>query len=291
MRLASFEYEGRNRWGAVEGDGLTLLDHRWPDLKSALADGIEAIREASAISVEKAPPTAVRWSPPVTNPGKILAIGVNYRSHAAETGRQQTPYPAIFVRFAESVVGDGEAIERTYLSERFDFEAELAVVIGKPGRHIPEDRALDHVIGYACFADNAVRDWQRHTNQATSGKNFDRSGAFGPWLVTADEIPDPATLTVIGRLNGQEVQRSGVDLLIFSVPELIAYISAFTTLKPGDVIATGTPAGVGMRRDPPLFMRAGDVFEVEIPGVGLLSNRVVDEDRGEGVAPRPLGVR
>lgn len=277
MRLASFLHEGRERWGAVDGHRLRPLDHVWPDLRSALAADPGAIAAAADDAASFIDEDEVVWLPPVVRPGKILAIGVNYRSHAAETGREQTPHPAVFVRFPESVVGHGRPVERTRLSERFDFEAELAVVLGRAGRHVTAEQALGHVAGYACFADNAVRDWQRHTTQATSGKNFDRSGAFGPWLVTADQVPDPAALEVIGRLNGQEVQRSGVDLMIFSVAELIAYISAFTTLQPGDVIATGTPAGVGMKRTPPLWMRPGDVFEVEIPGIGILANRVIDE--------------
>src|SRR3546814_9328317 len=191
----------------------------------------------------------------------MLAIGVNYRSHGAETGREIGAHPAVFVRFPDAQVGSGQPIVRPFLSEKYDFEAELAVVMGRAGRHIRAEDALGHVAGYACFADNAVRDFQRHTKQATPGKDFDASGAFGPWLVTVDEIGDPANLTLTGRLNGEQVQHSSVGNLIFQVPELIAYISSFTTLKPGDVIATGTPSGVGMKRTPPLFMRAGDVFE------------------------------
>jgi len=280
MRLATILHAGTQRWGVVDGQQLWPLDHVWPDLRTALGGGLDAIRAALVQVSDALPLEEARLLPPIPNPEKILAIGVNYRSHREETGREATPYPAVFVRFPDAQVGDGEAIVKPFLSDRFDFEAELAVVIGRAGRHIAAADALDHVAGYSCFADNAVRDFQRHTNQATPGKNFDRSGAFGPWLVTADEIGDPAQLELVGRLNGEEVQRSSVGLLIFSVPELIAYISSFTTLKPGDVIATGTPAGVGMKRTPPLFMKAGDVFQVEISGIGTLTTPVIDEQKG-----------
>ena len=280
MRLATFLHGGAERWGAVSGDTIRTLDHAWPDLRCALGAGIAAIAAAAAEEAgDTVPLDEVTWLPPVRAPEKILAIGVNYRSHMAETGREATPYPAVFVRFPDAQVGHEQPIVRPFLSERFDFEAELAVIIGRAGRHIRAEEALAHVAGYACFADNALRDFQRHTTQATSGKNFDSSGAFGPWLVTADEVGDPAELELVGRLNGQEVQRSSVGLLIFPVAELIAYISSFTTLKPGDVIATGTPSGVGMKRTPPLFMKAGDAFEVEISKIGTLRNRVIDEAR------------
>ena len=279
MRLATFLHDGAERWGVVSGDTIRTLDHAWPDLRRALGAGTAAIAAAAEEAENMVPLGEVIWLPPVRAPEKILAIGVNYRSHMAETGREATPHPAVFVRFPDAQVGHEQPIVRPFLSDRFDFEAELAVIIGRAGRHIRAEDALAHVAGYACFADNALRDFQRHTTQATSGKNFDSSGAFGPWLVTADEVGDPAALELVGRLNGQEVQRSSVGLLIFSVPELIAYISSFTTLKPGDVIATGTPSGVGMKRTPPLFMKAGDTFEIEISRIGTLRNPVIDEAR------------
>lgn len=279
MRLASFRYEQRARWGAVEGEAITPLDHLWPDLRRGLEAGIAAISARAADGHAAIPLADVSLMPPVPNPEKVLAIGVNYRSHRAETGRAASDHPAVFVRFPGSVVGAEQPIVRPFLSDKFDFEAELAVVIGRQGRHIPAAAALDFVAGYSCFADNSVRDFQRHTTQATPGKNFDASGAFGPWIVTADEIGDPARLELTGRLNGEQVQHSSVGDLIFGVPDLIAYISSFTTLRPGDVIATGTPSGVGMKRTPPLFMLPGDVFEVEISGIGVLRNPVVDEER------------
>jgi 2-keto-4-pentenoate hydratase/2-oxohepta-3-ene-1,7-dioic acid hydratase in catechol pathway len=211
----------------------------------------------------------------IPNPEKILCAGINYRSHAAETGRELPKQPSMFIRLANTLTGhDGEMI-RPAVSQSFDFEGELAVVIARGGRHIPVERALDHVAGYTCFVDGSVRDYQKFS--VTSGKNFPATGPLGPWIVTTDEIPDPARLMLTTRLNGQEVQKSATDLLIYSVPQIIAFCSAFTPLVPGDVIATGTPEGVGHRRNPPVWMKPGDVLEVEISGIGTLRNRVVDE--------------
>ena len=209
------------------------------------------------------------------NSEEILCAGINYRSHAAETGRELPQQPSMFIRLANTLIGhDGELI-RPALSQQFDFEGELALVIGRGGRHIAVEHALDHVAGYSCFVDGSVRDYQKIS--VTAGKNFPGTGPLGPWMVTSDELPDPARLTLITRLNGREVQRSGTDLLIHSVAEIVAFCSNFTPLAPGDVIATGTPEGVGHRRNPPLWMQAGDVLEVEISGIGTLRNRVVDE--------------
>jgi 2-keto-4-pentenoate hydratase/2-oxohepta-3-ene-1,7-dioic acid hydratase in catechol pathway len=219
----------------------------------------------------------VQLLPPIPEPDKILCVGINYVAHRDETGRSESAYPTLFTRFANTQVGHGQPLIRPLVSTEFDFEAELAVVIGKRGRHIPRENALSLVAGYSCYQDATLRDWQRHTSQFTPGKNFIATGGFGPWLLTADEVPDPSKLTVIGRLNGQEMQRSGTDLLIFDVPELIAYITAFTELVPGDVISTGTPGGVGSKRKPPVWMKAGDIFEVEVTGVGTLRNPVQDE--------------
>ena len=169
------------------------------------------------------------------------------------------------------------ALPISKVSSHFDYEGELAVIIGKPGRYIAKADALKHIAGYACYNDGSIRDWQMHTHQFIPGKNFPQSGSYGPWMVTADEIADPSKLTLITRLNGQELQRTGTDLMIFPIPELIEYISGFTTLNPGDVIATGTPGGVGFKRKPPLYMKAGDVVEVDISSVGVLRNPIVDE--------------
>lgn len=208
--------------------------------------------------------------------GKVLCVGVNYRPHIKEMGRDIPDHPVVFVRFPDSLVGNGEAIVRPAVSEQFDFEGELAVVIGKEARHVSRARAFDYIAGYCCFLDGSVRDWQRHTSQFTPGKNFEHSGAIGP-LMASTEVPDPAALELTTRVNGQVMQQGRVADLVFDIPALIEYCSTFTRLQPGDVIATGTPGGVGAARKPPLWLRAGDVVEVDIPGVGVLRNPVRDE--------------
>lgn len=215
--------------------------------------------------------------PPVPDPDKILCVGVNYDEHRKETGRSESAYPVLFTRFSNTLVAHGQPLVRPSASEQFDFEGELAVVIGRSARHVSEAEALSCVGGYACFVDATLRDWQRHTHQFTPGKNFLHTGGFGPWLTTRDEIPDPQALMLETRLNREVVQASSTGLMIFGVARLIAYISSFTELVPGDLIATGTPSGVGHARKPPLYMKAGDVLEVEISGLGTLRNPVVDE--------------
>lgn len=283
MRLVTFDIAGKVSYGVVlSGGGIADLDGRigarYPDLKAVLAaDALEEAKAAVAGAAADYALDAVRLLPPITNPDKILCVGVNYDDHRKETGRDKSEKPVIFTRFADTQVGHGSALVRPRSSERFDYEGELAVVIGRPGRHIPESAALAHIAGYACYNDGSVRDWQRHTHQFTPGKNFPGSGGFGPWLVTADEVPDPFALTLTTRLNGQEVQKATTDLMIFDLKQLIAYISGFTKLNPGDVIITGTPGGVGDKRNPPLYMKPGDVAEVEISGIGLLRNPVIAE--------------
>lgn len=279
MKLASFERrDGRCSFGVVHDDG-SLLDIAAPGvttLKDALAAwpaSEMAGRAASGKPVAQA--EIKRWLPPVVQPEKIICVGLNYRHHALEAGMPIPAKPSLFVRFPSAQVGHLEPTWAPSNSEQYDYEAELAVIIGKGGRNLGTEAALDAVAGYACFAENSIRDFQRHAVQATAGKNFEASGAFGPWMVTADSIENPQALAVIGRLNGQEVQHGDTSDMIFSVAELISYISSFTRLVAGDVIVTGTPAGVGFTRTPPLLLKAGDVFEVEIPGVGLLRNPVI----------------
>ncbi len=210
--------------------------------------------------------------------GKILCVGVNYRPHIEEMGREVPDYPVVFVRFPESLVRNGEPIVRPAISKQFDFEGELAVVIGREAHRIDREEALDYVAGYCCFMDGSVRDWQRHTMQFTPGKNFDRSGAIGP-MIPVSEIPDPTILKLTTRVNGQVMQQGQVADLVFDIPALIEYCSAFTTLRAGDVIATGTPGGVGAARKPPVWLAAGDRVEVEISHIGILTNVVEDENR------------
>jgi 2-keto-4-pentenoate hydratase/2-oxohepta-3-ene-1,7-dioic acid hydratase in catechol pathway len=215
--------------------------------------------------------------PVIPNPGKIFCIGVNYADHQKEMGRGKTEFPTIFLRFPDTLVAHGQAAWIPRVSTMVDFECELAVIIGEGGRYIEAAQAIEHVAGYTCFNDISIRDWQRHTTQFIPGKNFPRTGALGPWMVTRDEIPDPHHLSIQSRLNGEVMQSANTDQLIFRVPELIAYISSFTTLSQGDIIATGTPSGVGFARVPPVFMKAGDVIEVEIQGIGVLKNRLEPE--------------
>lgn len=278
MKLTSFVYAGRPAWGVVRGTDVVVLASVWPDVIAALAAGADRIAQAAQAPGHPCIPLAgLQWLPPVPAPRKMLCVGLNYGRHVREAGRELPAHPSVFPRFADSVVGHRQAVWKPRASDKFDYEGELAVVIGRGGRHIAAADALSHVAGYTCMAENSVRDFQKHNAQVTPGKNFERSGAIGPWLVTADEIGDPARLQVISRLNGEIMQQGDVSDLIFPIPELIAYVSAFTPLSIGDVIATGTPDGVGASRKPPRFLAAGDLLEVEIPRVGTLSNTVVDE--------------
>jgi 2-keto-4-pentenoate hydratase/2-oxohepta-3-ene-1,7-dioic acid hydratase in catechol pathway len=280
MKLASYMADGKACFGVVAGDGVITLNQRlggrYASLRDALApDALVEIRKVADAGKPDHRLTDIKWLPVIPNPEKILCAGINYRSHAAETGREVPKQPSMFIRLANTLAAhDGEMI-RPSVSQSFDFEGELAVVIGRAGRHIPVERALDHVAGYTCFVDGSVRDYQKFS--VTSGKNFPATSPLGPWIVTSDEIADPSRLTLVTRLNGQEVQKSSTDLLIHAVPQIIAFCSDFTPLTPGDVIATGTPEGVGHRRNPPLWMKPGDVLEVEISRIGTLHSRVVDE--------------
>jgi len=283
MRLASFERAGRCTWGIVEEgcirDVGAVLHDTLPDLRSVIA-------AAAYDAVRRAAPTAlavreheVHWLPVVPNPDKIICVGLNYQEHRQETGRSSVAFPTIFTRFTNSQTGHRRSIPLTHLSTQLDYEGELAVIIGNRARYVSRDDAAACIAGYACYNDITVRDWQRHTHQFAPGKNFPGTGAFGPWMVTPDELPDLDNARLQTRVNGVIVQSATPGQMIFSVAALIEYCSAFTPLEPGDVIVTGTPGGVGMKRQPPLWLRPGDVTEVEIEGIGLLSNTVVAEAR------------
>lgn len=280
MKLASFIANERMTYGVLQDNVLRTpgddLLSEYPDLRSLITEGAQS-RFKSEFIGEFHDVDAVRFLPPIPNPDKILCVGVNYRPHIEEMGREVPEYPVLFVRFPGSVVGQGQTLLRPQVSEQYDFEGELAVVIGEPARHVSRADALRYVAGYCCFMDGSVRDWQRHTMQFTPGKNFDRSGSMGPWLTTADDIPDPSTLKLTTRVNGASMQSGRLADLVFDIPYLIEYCSTFTNLLPGDVIATGTPGGVGAARTPPRWLNDGDLVEVDIPGVGLLMNPVRDE--------------
>ena len=278
MKLLSFAAGGKDYFGALSGDGVITLNDKigQPDLRAALAAGAtEAMRKAAREATPDRKLAEITFRPVIPQPNKILCAGVNYRAHAAEVARELPKQPSMFIRFTDTLVGhDGEMI-RPKLSDNFDYEGELALVIGKGGRHIAAEHALDHVAGYTILVDGSVRDYQKFS--VTSGKNWPGTGPLGPWLVTTDEIPDPSTLTLTTRLNGQQVQHAPTSQLIYSIPQIIAFCSDFTALSPGDVIATGTPEGVGHGRKPPLWMKPGDVLEVEITHIGTLRAHIVDE--------------
>jgi 2-keto-4-pentenoate hydratase/2-oxohepta-3-ene-1,7-dioic acid hydratase in catechol pathway len=274
MKLISFSRNGQDSWGAVEGDKVADLGHLAPDLKSGLTLDISAaLAQAPRYTLD-----SLTFLPVIPNPGKIFCIGINYTTHIAETGRDFPTKPVIFMRVAESQQGHLQPLLRPKESEQFDFEGELAVIIGKPVRRVAPEDALDAVAGYSCYNDGSVRDWQRHSSQFAPGKNFFRTGGFGPWLVTADEVPDPSTLHLTTRLNGDVMQEASISDLVFGVRELISYCSTFTPLAPGDVIVTGTTGGVGAFRDPKVWMAPGDQVEVEISGIGTLVNFIADDD-------------
>jgi 2-keto-4-pentenoate hydratase/2-oxohepta-3-ene-1,7-dioic acid hydratase in catechol pathway len=282
MKLVSFEQGGQARFGAVVPGGVVELgpafQGRYADLKAFLAG--DDLASARAYVEGRAADFAlddVVFLPVIPNPGKIWCCGLNYAEHVRETHREVSEKPTFFLRVADSQVGHGQAILLPPESSQLDYEGEIAVIIGKPGRRIAEADAWSHIAGYACYNDATLRDWQRHTPQWAPGKNFYRTGGFGPWMITSDEIAPDAELTLMTRLNGREMQRASTPMLIHSIPRQIAYVSSVAPLRTGDVIVTGTPGGVGARRDPPVWMKPGDVVEIEIDQVGVLQNVVAAE--------------
>ena len=282
MKLISFIRKGMPRWGVVTDSGVldmtgwegarTLKGALELDLLPRLNAGLDLARPDLAMS-------DVSFLPVIPDPGKILCIGLNYLKHKQETGRPDVDNPTVFTRYADSQVAHLAPLIKPAVSDRFDYEGEMAVIIGKGGRNISEERALSYVAGYACYNDGSVRDWQRHTMQFTPGKNFPGTGGFGPMLVTADEVGDYTKLPIQTRLNGEVMQDASLADLIFPLERVIAYCSTFTPLSPGDVILSGTPGGVGDKRKPPVYMRDGDRVEVEIGMLGTLVNPVIDESK------------
>jgi 2-keto-4-pentenoate hydratase/2-oxohepta-3-ene-1,7-dioic acid hydratase in catechol pathway len=276
MRYVSFRRpDGTPSFGRLDGEAIIELAAAGgpQTLKAALTDGslsglADGARFASADVV---------LLPVIPDPAKILCVGLNYADHVKETGREQKEYPAIFVRYADSLVADGQPMVKPTVTQRFDYEGELAVIIGKACHKVSRADAMGYVAGYSAFNDGSARDWQRHNIQFTPGKTFPGTGGFGPALVTPDEIADLNAQKVVTRLNGEVVQDQPIADMIWDIAFVIEYISAFTPLAPGDVIATGTPGGVGDKRTPPLYMKAGDKVEVEIGTIGTLTNRIIDE--------------
>jgi 2-keto-4-pentenoate hydratase/2-oxohepta-3-ene-1,7-dioic acid hydratase in catechol pathway len=281
MRLASFQASNVASYGVVTDKGIVDLGARignkYADLKSLIAQNGLAEAQRHLKNAPDFKESEITWLPVIPNPGKIVCVGLNYEEHRAETGRDKTENPALFLRVAESQLGHRQPMLRPRESTHLDFEAEIALVIGRPGRRISQQDSWSHIAGYSCYNDGSVRDWQRHTVQWTAGKNFAATGGFGPWLVTADEIPPGTRLTLSCRLNGEQMQHADTEMMIFKFPKLIEYISAFTPLAAGDVIVTGTPGGVGSRRTPPVWMKPGDTVEIEIDKVGTLVNTIGED--------------
>jgi 2-keto-4-pentenoate hydratase/2-oxohepta-3-ene-1,7-dioic acid hydratase in catechol pathway len=276
MKFVSYEYTQGPSFGAVIGEDIVDLSDAGPSLRAVLSSG--PLGNLQAVAAKRKPTVAldhVVLLQVIPDAARVICVGRNYKEHVAELGNELPTKPNLFLRTTQSLVGHRQSVVAPSASTHYDFEGELAVVIGKGGRRIPPDRALIHVAGYTCFFDGSVRDYQKHS--FTAGKNFDSSGACGPWLVPAAEVPDPQTLDVTTRLNGQVVQHANTREMIFPVAEIISYISIFTHLEPGDVIATGTPSGVGAGRKPPLWLKPGDRLEVEVERIGVLANTVISE--------------
>ena len=282
MKLVTYRLDGRATFGALRDQRIVDLAVRFPEIAdlTALVSNDAALEEAKKIvatATADVDLSQVVLEPVIPRPSKIICVGINYVAHAAEAGRTVGKYPVIFQRYADTLLAHGAALLRPAVSDNFDFEAELAVVIGKGGAHIKPEDAMNHVAGYTCFNDASVRDWQFHTHQYGMGKNFRGTGALGPWLVTTDEIADYRELSIQGVLNGECLQTGKLSELAFDIPQLIAYVSQALDWQPGDILATGTPSGIGFKRQPPIFLKPGDTFDVVIPGVGTLSNPVADE--------------
>ena len=287
MKLASFHDGAAETWGLIQpwegvaDAGVRLapsaLLRQFPDLRSLLSAGAPGTAKAALAAAPLRPLAGLRFLPVIPQPARIICVGINYLAHIQEMGRKKPDYPTLFTRFPDSLVGHGEPIVRPRISTQFDYEGELAIVIGTKARAVSAADALKHVAGYTCLLDGSVRDWQRHTTQFIPGKNFPATGGCGPWLVTTDEIPDPARLHLETRVNGEVLQHAPVSDLCFDVGRIIEYCSDFCVLNPGDIIATGTPGGVGFARKPPRWLAPGDVVEVELSGVGILKNHVIDE--------------
>ena len=287
MRIGTFQENGTEHLGVLVGDSVVDLSKAAPDLPRDLValihagkNGFSAAERAAknAPAAARIPLAKVKFLPPVTHPGKIICLGLNYVDHAAEGGHAKPSYPSFFMRVATSLTAHRESIVRPPCSTQLDYEAELAVVVGRRARHVSEADALAIVAGYSCFNDGSIRDYQRKTGQWTIGKNFDRTGGFGPWMVTPDELPAGAAgLSIQSRLNGQLMQNANTRDMLFPVAETIALLTECLTLEPGDVIVMGTPAGVGHARKPPVWMKHGDTIEIEIEGIGVLSNPIRDE--------------
>lgn len=292
MKLASIDF-GDGAGVAARADDGALVDLRTvdpdlpTDMRGLLELGSSTLADVAAripSATERVDPASVQFLPVVRQPHAVWCLALNYRLHIEEGNWESPDHPSLFLRVADSLCGHRAPIIQPAVSDRLDYEGELAVVIGANARHVAASDAYEVIAGYSCFNDASVRDWQGHSRQITSGKNFSATGGFGPWLTTRDEVPDIESSQLTTTLNGKVMQQARISDLIFGIPELISYVSTICELLPGDVIVTGTPGGVGTRQSPPVFMRSGDTVEVEIEGVGQLSNPVLRE--GESVPER-----
>lgn len=289
MKLVSFSRLGRCGFGAVTNAGVV-------DLTGKLAPEVTTLKQAIASDLLDLAGDFIQdrtadfglsdiaFLPVIPDPAKILCVGLNYKEHQVETGRPDVDHPTIFTRYPDSQVGHRQALIKAEKTDRFDYEGELAIVIGRGGRNISIEDAMSHVAGYSCYNEGSVRDWQRHTSQFIPGKTFPGTGGFGPWMLTSDEIEDYTQLPIETRLNGEVMQKATLADLIFPLPEVINYISSFTPLSPGDVIVTGTPGGVGDKRQPPVYMEPGDLVEIDCGIVGTLINTVIAESDLSGMS-------
>lgn len=283
MKIATVQAGSETMHGVVVDDTLVDLRDSYADsvaILEAVSGGSGDEVVAAMTSSPRIDLASVAFLPPVLALKRILCVGTNYAEHVAESPSvtEAPDHPMIFTRFASSLVGHGQPLVRPPESEAFDYEGELAIVIGRTTRRATRENALDAVGGYSCFMDGSIRDWQRHTKQFTPGKNYDKSGSWGPWITTADEVGDPYALHLRSLVDGEEMQSAATTQLIFDLEAILVYCSTFTTLEPGDVIATGTPGGVGFARTPPVFLAPGREITVDIPGVGRLTNSVIDEE-------------
>ena len=281
MKFVSFLLKGQAKFGISDGKNLTDLTGKIKDantLKELISNkGIQEAKEYAKKNPGDISLDQIEYLPVIPNPGKIICVGLNYSEHVKETGRTVEQNPVIFLRVPESQTAHNQPIQRPKVSTHLDYECEMAVIMGEAGKHIKPENALKHIVGYSCYNESTVRDWQQHTRQFGLGKNFEKTGSFGPHMVLAESISDYTKLSIETRLNGKVMQQAKLSQLIFDIPTLISYISKAIPLRAGDVLVTGTPGGVGFKRKPPIFMKEGDQVEVEISEIGILSNIIKDE--------------
>ena len=281
MKFVSFLLKGQAKFGISDGKNLTDLTGKIKDantLKELISNkGIQEAKEYAKKNPGNISLDQIEYLPVIPNPGKIICVGLNYSEHVKETGRTVEQNPVIFLRVPESQTAHNQPIQRPKVSTHLDYECEMAVIMGEAGKHIKPENALKHIVGYSCYNESTVRDWQQHTRQFGMGKNFEKTGSFGPHMVLAESISDYTKLSIQTRLNGKVMQQAKLSQLIFDIPTLISYISKAIPWRAGDVLVTGTPGGVGFKRKPPIFMKEGDQVEVEISEIGILSNIIKDE--------------